>query len=185
MAVGADEYRFQTVSGLVVRVRPERPEDAVHLIRLFGSLSPDSRFLRFSKALQAPDPDLVRREAERLARLEPPVDVAWLAFADLPATPDEPIAAARYVRLPDDPLSAEVAVSVRDDMQRQGIGSTLLRYMAEHARQHGVQRLVATFRSENRAVWSLLRRTPYRFTWDVDGPEVHAAIELAAPVQEQ
>jgi acetyltransferase len=180
----ADEYRFQTADGQVVRVRPEQPDDAVHLVRLFSGLSPNSRYLRFSKALQNPDPDLVRREAERLARLEPPADVAWLAFADLPGAPDEPIAGARYVRLPSDPQSAEVAISVRDDLQRQGIGSTLLKFIAEHARRHGIQRLAATFRSENRAVWALLQRAPYRFTWELDGPEVHAAIDLTAPQQE-
>jgi RimJ/RimL family protein N-acetyltransferase len=175
-----DEYRFQTAGGLAVRVRSERPEDAVHLVRLFSGLSPDSRFLRFSKALQDPSPELVRREAERLAGLEPPVDFAWLAFADLPGAPDEPVAGARYVRMQDDPTSAEVAISVRDDVQRQGIGSTLLGFMAEHARQHGMRRLVATFRSENRAVWALLRRSPYRVIWDVDGSEVRAAIDLTA-----
>lgn len=183
--MASPDYRFQTASGLEVRVRPEQPEDAEHLIRLFGSLSPNSRFLRFSKALQNPDPERVRQEAERLARLGPPTDMAWLAFADLPGEPDAPIAGVRYVRLPDDPAAAEVGVSVRDDLQRQGIGSQLLKFIADQAREDGIERLVATFRSENRAIWALLRRAPYRFTWEVDGPEVHAAIDLTAPEQRQ
>lgn len=177
----AETFRFRTASGLEVRVRPEGPEDAEHLVHLFNNLSPESRFLRFSKALQQPSPELVQREAERLARLEPPADVAWLAFADLPGAPNEPVAAARYVRLPNDPTTAEAAISVRDDLQRQGIGSRLLTFMAEHARQHGVQRLVALFRAENRAVWALLRRSPYPVHWHVDGAQVEAVIDLTQP----
>lgn len=177
----AGEFSFQTKRGLTVRVRPEQPGDAKHLLRLFEQLGPQSRHLRFSKALASPDPGLVRHEAERLAQLQPPVDMAWLAFADLPDEPDAPIAAARYVLLPDDPTSAEVAVSVRDSMQRQGIGSTLLKFVAGHAQQRGLRRLVATFRQENRAVWSLLRSAPYRVTWEIAGPQVDAVIDLTAP----
>lgn len=181
MVSNADVFGFQTKSGLAVRVRPEQPGDADLLLRLFEHLGPQSRYLRFSKTLANPDPDLVRREAERLAQAGPPVDMAWLAFADLPDAPNEPVAAARYVLLSDDPESAEVAISVRDDMQRQGIGSTLLKFVAEHARQRGLKRLVATFRQENRAVWSLLRHAPYRVTWKISGPQVDADIDLTTP----
>lgn len=174
-------FRFRTAAGLEVWVRPERPEDGPHLVRLFQALSPESRFLRFSKSLAEPAPELVEQEAQRLARLQPPDDVAWLAFADLPGAPSEPVAAARYVRLPGDPTTAEAAISVRDDLQRQGIGSYLLKFMAEHARQHGVRRLVAVFRPENRAVWALLRRSPYPVHWEVDAGQVEAIIDLTQP----
>lgn len=181
--VTPEEYWFTTSTGLNVHVRAERPEDAGHLIDLFEHLGTNSRFMRFSKVLDHPDPQLVRQEAERLAKLEPPRDMAWLAFADLPGEQEEPVAGARYVRLPDDPLTAEVAISVRDDLQRQGIGSQLLRFIAEHARQHGVQRLVASFRSENRAIWALLKHTRYPVTYEVHGPEVHAVVDLTSPLQ--
>lgn len=178
-----EEFRFTTSTGLNVRVRAERPEDAVHLIHLFEHLSATSRYLRFSKALDNPDPERVRQEAERLARLEPPRDLAWLAFADLPGEIDEPVAGARYVRLPDDPLTAEVAISVRDDLQRQGIGSQLLKFVIEHARQHGIRRLVATFRSENRAIWALLKYARYPVSYEVHGAEVQAIVDLTAPLE--
>jgi acetyltransferase len=128
------------------------------------------------------DPDLerVRAEAERLAELGPPRDMAWLAFADLPGEPNEPIAGARYDRVSAD--TAEIAISVRDDMQQRGIGSELLKFIIEQARQQGFRRLVATYRAENRGIWAMLKHSPYPVTSEVHGGEVDAAIDLTAPV---
>ena len=170
-------YRFRDRDGLEIRVRPETPADAANLVDLFGHLGPTSRYLRFSKVMDNPDPARVRAEAERLAQLGPPRDMAWLAFADLPDEPDAPIAGVRYDRLSAD--TAELAISVRDDMQRRGIGSELLRFITEKAREEGIHRLVATFRAENRGVWALFKHSPYPVTQEIHGAEVDAVIDLA------
>lgn len=172
-------YRFRDREGLEIRVRPETPADADHLVDLFGHLSPASRYLRFSKAMDDPDPERVAEEAERLARLGPPRDMAWLAFADLPGEPDEPIAGARYDRLTDD--TAEVAITVRDDMQRRGIGSELLKFIVEQARRDGIRRLVAIYRVENRGIWALLKHAPYPVTREIHGGEVEVSVDLTEP----
>ncbi len=171
-----DWTTLQTSGGLTLRIRPEQPDDGPVLVELFRRLSPTSRFLRFSKVMDDTDPQLVQREAERLARLGPPTDMAWLAFADLPGQAEAPVGAVRYVR--SEPGEAELAVAVRDDLQRQGIGSALLLIACNHARQEGLERLTATFRAENRGVWALLKRSPFPVTWEVDGPEVSAVIDL-------
>ena len=114
----------------------------------------------------------MREEAERLAQLGPPRDMAWLAFADLPDQPDAPIAGVRYDRVSAD--TAEIAISVRDDMQRRGIGSELLRFICEKAREEGFRRLVATFRAENCGVWALFKHSPYPVTREIHGAEVDA-----------
>lgn len=173
-----DQFEFTAADGLLVRVRPEQESDAPHLVNLFSSLSPDSRFLRFSKSMASPDPELVRREAERLSRLGPPHDMAWLAFADLPGQSDAPIAAVRFDAVA--PGTAELAITVRDDVQRRGIGTALLAFACEQARRQGLQRLVAVFRSENKAIWSLVRHSPYPTRTRINGPEISAEIDLAA-----
>lgn len=167
---------IETHTGLALRVRREQRDDGPVLVDLFSRLSPSSRFLRFSKVMDNPDPQRVQQEAERLARLEPPLDVAWLAFAGPPEHDQGPLAGVRYVRT--EPDEAELAIVVRDDMQRQGIGSALLQFVCQQAQQDGIQRLTATFRSENKAVWSLLKRSPFPVTWEVDGPEITAAVDL-------
>jgi ribosomal protein S18 acetylase RimI-like enzyme len=76
------------------------------------------------------------------------------------------------------PGIAELSIAVRDDFQNAGIGSALLTYVAKQARAHGIRTLVATFNTSNRAIWSLLRRTPYRYRTEVHGPEVSLEIYL-------
>ena len=178
-ASAATWYRFRDRNGLEISVRPETPADASNLVDLFGHLSPTSRYLRFSKSMDDPNPARVREEAERLAQLGPPRDMAWLAFADLPDQPDAPIAGVRYDRVSAD--TAEIAISVRDDMQRRGIGSELLRFICEKAREEGFLRLVATFRAENRAVWALFKHSPYPVARELHGAEVDVVIDLAEP----
>lgn len=167
---------LQTRQGLALRVRPEQPDDAPHLVDLFQHLGPMSRYLRFNKALVAPDPERIHQEAERLARLGPPQELAWLAFADLPEQPDAPVAGARCALL--GPERAELALSVRDDMQRQGIGSAMLKYVLEQARARGIREMVAIFRADNRGVWELLKHSPYPVSRELRGIETEAVIHL-------
>jgi GNAT superfamily N-acetyltransferase len=171
-----DWTTLPTSSGLTLRVRPEQPDDGPILVELFSRLSPSSRFLRFSKVMDDPDPQRVQQEAERLARLGPPTDMAWLAFADLPELNGAPAAVVRYMRT--EPAEAELAVAVRDDVQRQGIGTALLLFACTQAQQNGIERLTAIFRSENRGVWALLKRSPFPVSWSVDGPEISAVVDL-------
>ena len=147
-----------------------------YLIELFERLSPDSRYLRFSKSMVDPDPEQVQQEAERLVKLEPPKDNAWLAFVDLPDQPNTPVGGVRYARLTDD--RAELAITVRDDFQRRGIGTGLLHHVTEQARLDGIHELIATFRSENRAVWELLKHSSYPVKRELHGPEVDVVIDL-------
>ena len=170
---------LETTSGLMLRVRPEQPGDGPTLVDLFSHLSPSSRFLRFSKVMDDPDLQRVQQEAERLARLGPPTDMAWLAFTDLPEQAAAPLAAVRYVRT--EPGEAELAIAVRDDSQRRGVGSALLLFACLRAQEDGIERLTATFRSENRGVWSLLKRSPFPVSYEVDGPEISAVVDLTVP----
>jgi GNAT superfamily N-acetyltransferase len=49
------------------------------------------------------------------------------------------VAVGRFIRLPDEPTVAEVAITVADDMQHKGIGTTLALALAEEARRLGVE----------------------------------------------
>ncbi|MEA3334422.1 MAG: GNAT family N-acetyltransferase [Chloroflexota bacterium] len=172
----ASKYVFEADDGTRIWVRPERPDDAPLLVDLFEHLSDQSRFQRFSKVLDRPDRERVMVEADRLAERIPPEEYAWLAFADLPDQQAAPIAAARLAKVADD--TAEVAVVVRDDLQLRGIGSRLLNYVLDQARIHGMNRLTATFRSDNRAVWRLLGYSPYHVTWEMHGTQVDVIIHV-------
>lgn len=173
----AEWTSLSTRTGLTLRVRRERVDDAPALVDLFRHLGAVSRFLRFGQILDHPDPERIQREAERMARLGPPLDMAWLAFADLPDQPNAPVAGVRYVRTAED--RAELAISVRDDVQRRGIGSALLPFLCRQARADGIRHLTATFRGENKGVWALLRHSPFPVERELDGPEVNVVIDLS------
>ena len=172
-------HTFRSKDGLQLRVRPLVPEDAHHLVDLFEHMGSESRFLRFNLALSDPDPELVWSEANRLARVDPERDGAWLVFADLPDQHDAPVAGARYMHLDDD--AAEGSLAVRDDMQRQGIGAELLRFMIQQARVNGVKRLVATVQRGNRPLWHLLQSSGLAFETESLGSSSNITLDLVQP----
>lgn len=172
-------HTFTAEDGLLMKIRPLKPEDARHLVDLFEHMGPESRFLRFNLALTNPDPDLVWSEARRLAQVDPERDGAWLVFADLPGQKNVPIAGCRFMRLEDD--SAEASLAVRDDMQRKGIGRELLRFMVRQARAKGVRRLVATIQRGNLALWRLLQSSGVEFETESQGSYAHIIVDLLQP----
>ncbi len=168
---------FRSKNGLLLKIRPLQPEDARHLVNLFEHMGLESRYLRFNLALTDPSPDLVWAEAERLARIDPEQDGAWLVFADLPDQPEAPIAGARFVRTNE--TTAEVSIAVRDDMQNQGVGSHLLPFVIEQARDAGVRRLTASVQRNNRPLWYLLKRSGLNLEITYDGSGAVVETDLA------
>ncbi len=175
-------HHFMTEAGLKVRVYRIRPEDTENLVNLFEHLSETSRYQRFNETLSNLDPAFIWQRAQRLATVEPKQGVAWVAFADLPGEPNAPVAGARYMYLPGG-RTAEISIAVRDDLHRQGIGTELMLYLADHAGSHGVQQLTATYDTGNKAVWRLVHEAPYAVMTTVHGPETEVVIDLTQPVE--
>jgi GNAT superfamily N-acetyltransferase len=70
---------------------------------------------------------------------------------------EEIIAVGRYYL---DPRTnrAEVAFTVRDEWQRRGIGTFLLKYLITLARRHGIAGFTAEVLAENKNMQAVLRR---------------------------
>lgn len=174
------ELTFFSANGFPIEVYRIQPDDAGFLVDLFEHMSTDSRYMRFNQYLTTVDPEIVRREAEHIAMVDPARGLAVVAFADLPGQPNAPVAGARYVRT-QVPEEAEVAVSVRDDMQHQGIGARLLLFLISEARRDGVRALVGTFLTSNRRIWAMLAESPFESTTVIDGFQTSVRIDLEAP----
>jgi GNAT superfamily N-acetyltransferase len=170
---------FKAKNGQDVRVRPLVYDDAVYLVDIFEHMSPDSRYQRFHQTTDHVHPGRIWREAENIAHMDETQQEGLLAFADLPDRPNAPVGAARYVCIGEG--RAETAVSVRDDMQNNGIGSALLRLLAEEAREKGIKHLVADIVNSNKGIFAVLNKLPYTVTRKADGAYSSVTIDLTKP----
>lgn len=176
---GDPEHMFFSNEDHLIVVRPLQQTDVHHLVDLFEHMGPDSRYLRFNLSLVDPDPELIWEEARRMAIVDPDKDGAWLAFTDLPDQKNAPIGGVRYVR--QDQETAEAALVVRDDMQNKGVGSGLLSFLANRAREAGIRRLVATIQRANRALLHILSNSPLQVTFESEGSYTTIVAELVEP----
>ncbi len=167
-------YHFEARDGLAVRVRRMLNKDTPYLIDIFKHMGDDSRYNRFHQPTAHLDEEFVWHEAQHIADLHNAGGL--LAFADLPNQQNAPIGGARYVLLGEG--RAETAVSIRDDMQRKGIGTHLLQLIAKEAKLVGVTTLIATIQNENRAIWHTLKHLPHPLRRIQDGTISEIEIDL-------
>lgn len=148
--------------GTKVHFRPIRPDDKERLAAGVRQLSPESRYLRFFRHID----HLSEAQLRYLTEVDFEDHFAWMAT--LPDLPGEPGAGVgRWIRIPDEPNVAEGAVTVVDELQHRGIGSTLLWLMARSAIQHGIEAFRAWTLGENRAMLDLLHQMgARRGRWD-------------------
>lgn len=170
------EYHFQADSDLPIRVRRMTVDDAPILVELFEHLSPESRYRRFNIPLDDPDPDWVARQAAELADLPREQGEAWLAFADLLAGANSPVAGIRYVRLSED--RAEVALVVRDDLQGLGIGTELLKFAGIRAFYASIRTLTGFVQSTNQALWHSLQNLDVPIHTRSEGAHTELDVDL-------
>jgi RimJ/RimL family protein N-acetyltransferase len=135
----------------VVGVRPLEQRDREDLADAFSRLSPQTRYLRFANA----KPHMSSRELDFL------VDVGRREHRALLAVDPETgwgVGVVRYVALQAEPNVAEVAATVSDGWQGQGLGSAMVAQLIEQARDDGLSALRASvLASNNRSIAMLLR----------------------------
>ncbi len=137
--------------GATVVVRPVQPTDQALLADGFGRLSVRSRRQRFLT---------VKRELS-------PAELRFLTDIDhhdheaigaLDAADGRGIGVARYIRSAPGAVDAELAVTIVDDWQRRGLGTTLLSRLTASARRAGIFAFTALVAADNDAMISFLRK---------------------------
>ncbi len=156
--------------GRVAEVRPIRPSDLDSLKSLHASLSSESIYLRFFS---------FRRELSQ-AEFEHLVNVDYLDRLALVTVVDEElVAVARYERLPAR-AEAEVAFTVRDDLQGRGIGTVLLEHLASAAVAVGIRRFVAGTLVENHRMLDVFCKAGFVEHSTFEAGVVQVTMELEA-----
>jgi RimJ/RimL family protein N-acetyltransferase len=137
--------------GTSVLVREVTQEDR-HLLQIgFAHLSDRAKYFRFLGGHN----HLTEKELDRFTATNCPDHVAVGAVLTR-GSGREPIGIARYVRLPGQRGVTEIAITIADQYQHQGLGSLLLGVLAKFAQHNGITEFNALVHRENRAMLGLL-----------------------------
>jgi RimJ/RimL family protein N-acetyltransferase len=169
-------HRITLRSGHRVLVRTLRSEDGPGLAEAYEQLSETSRYRRFFTA----KPHLSEQSLAFLTDVDHHDHEALVAVA--PGS-GQLVGVARFIRNPREPDQAEVAVTVIDSWQRRGLGTALLRELAQRAAEEGISHFSAEILAENRPMLSLAHRLGDTETTR-QGSTVSALIDLSAATEQ-
>lgn len=145
--------QFETTlrNGLRATIRPISAEDKWRLQEGLKALSPESRYRRFFREMD----HFSDEQLKYLTEVDSRDHVAWIALlADMT---DEPgLGVARWIRIPEEPAVAEAAVTVIDQFQGLGLGSTLMWLLAKSAIEEGITDFRVWALGENHPLLKLL-----------------------------
>jgi acetyltransferase len=167
------EHSFLLADGRRIVFRPLVPSDEALIAEAIRTASPETLLHRFFIPLRGVAPE----ELHRMLILDPAREFCLVGELHEPPA-HRIICGARYVRSPD-PATAEIALTVHDDFQRQGIGRRLLGLLVEKGRQDGLRTFVADVMIENTAMLHLLRRVASRRRSTFSGGVCHVEFDLA------
>jgi GNAT superfamily N-acetyltransferase len=158
-------------NGQQIEIRALRPGDRNALLLAIKRASDRSLYRRFFG---------IRREFSD-AEVTAFVDVDFKTQVALVAVSRENgleviAAGARYIVIR--PGAAEIAFTVLDTHQRQGIASVLLRHLATLARAAGLSTLLAEVLPENIAMLRVFERSGLKAAQVRDGDLVHVTLQL-------
>jgi GNAT superfamily N-acetyltransferase len=169
------QHYITTRSGRALWLRRSRLNDVAHLDDLAQHLSAKSRWLRWMAPITAEGV---------AARWQQDVQAAandGAAHMMLVATTVEHttiVAVAQAVALRETPTVAEVALVVRDDYQRDGVGSVLWTSIGSIASTHNFHQFQATMLAENIGMRQFLRHLEISYAVSQYGPEIQITIDL-------
>lgn len=142
---GATQVRL--ANGALLQLRPVSPEDLGALQLWFGTVSPESRYLRFHGNFSS----LSDAHWRHLTVVDGTDRLGLLALID-----DQVVGIGHVVRVEESPHTGEIALLVSDRHQRLGIGGALRDRLTHAAGSVGITRLVAHVLPNNQAMRRLL-----------------------------
>jgi len=150
--------------GRAYTIRPIQAEDGERLQRFVRGLSEQSRYFRFISALN----ELSPRMLVRYTQIDYDRELALVAV--LPDDGDQSIiGVVRYLLNPDR-RSCEFAIAIGDEVQRQGLGMTLMKAIVGHARKRGLERIEGFVLAANAPMMRLMQALGFSVQTDRDDP---------------
>ena len=144
----------QTLDGAVVHMRPIRPDDGTRLVRFHEGLSSQSVYRRFFYMHRR----LSSAEIERFTHVDYGDRLALVVVDG-----ERLVAVGRYERIAET-SEAEVAFVVADEFQHHGIGTLLLKHLADAAVRRGITAFVAQTLTENHDMLDVFMKSGFTVT---------------------
>jgi RimJ/RimL family protein N-acetyltransferase len=164
--------------GTPVTIRAIRPDDRARFAKAFKDLEAYSiytRFFRFKSQLT---------DEELTAATDVDFDKTVALVVTVPsAGGDETIiGGGRYILYdpPNETRSAEIAFTVEEDYQGQGIASRILTHLIHIAQEKGVSRFEAEVLPENRAMLAVFARSGLPMKKSLEEGALHVTLSLSA-----
>jgi acetyltransferase len=168
------ERVWQPAGRPAVRIRALRPSDVELELRFVEQLSPHTLYLRMQYSASQP----TRHEIERLLDLDYHDRLAVTAVVADEADGERIVGVSRYARV-ESTTRAECAVVVADDWQGCGLGTELMRTLAQAAVERGYTCLEGTSLAENSRLVAWARRFGFEVrTEPHSGGQLRVTIEL-------
>ena len=157
------EFDFPLRDGRILHMRATRPSDEAALLRAFERLSPEARYMRFMRAVGAPN---VERLRTLLASL-PEIGLGIVAVAG-----GSDIAGSALFLIGKDPTVCEFATTVAGDYGGLGLGRALMTALIGAAKRRGLLEMEGYVLADNRSMLRLASRLGFGISQDPDDPSV-------------
>ena len=162
---------WEQPNGLVITIRPIRPEDAEMEQDFVKNLSDESKYYRFMDTLR----ELTQSMLVRFTQIDYDREMALVATLPEKDGKTVQIAVARYVTNPDGE-TVEFALAVADAWQKHGIGRKLMSALIESARIKGYRAIVGDVLSQNTKMFRLMGSLGFTIHPHPDDPAVKRVI---------
>ncbi len=165
--------RYDTLKdGTQIFFRPVKPTDEPALSEMLYSLSNQSVHTRyFSSTMTFPHKDV-----QKLTNIDYRNDIAIVGVVPSP-TGEDIVAIAQYFLDPKT-QAAEVAFIVQDEWQQKGMGTFLMDYIAQIARQRGVRHFYAKVLPANKPMLAIFHNSGFKVNTEFDGDAYSITFDL-------
>jgi len=158
--------------GTEIFFRPIKPVDEAALSEMLYSLSEESVRTRYmTRTMTFPHKDI-----QQLTNIDYKRDLAIVGL--VPGVGGEDIVAIAQYFLDPKTQAAEVAFVVQDEWQQKGMGTFLLDYITQVAKQRGVKRFYAKVLCDNKPMLAVFQNSGYRVNIEFDGDVYNISYDL-------
>jgi RimJ/RimL family protein N-acetyltransferase len=155
--------------GRTVEIRAQRPRDLEGMQAAIARSSAGSLYRRFFAVRR----EFSEKETDYFLEVDFVTHVALVAVTEDAGRPTI-VGGGRYVVIK--PGQAEVAFAIVDAYQGLGIGSALMRHLADLGREAGLHELIAEVLAENVPMLNVFERSGLPLSTRREGPVVHVTL---------